>query len=75
MKPVYFCRRCEAEIPRDVEECPECGYNPKSIVWRIGVGALIFGGALTFVSPPVGLLGVFVGIIAVVGSYLASPAE
>ena len=74
MKPVYFCRRCDAEIPRTAEECPECGYHPQSIVWRFGVGALIFGGALALVSPPVGLLGVFVGIIAICGSYLASPA-
>lgn len=75
MKPVYFCGRCEEEIPRDVEECPHCGYHPQSIAWRFGVGALIFGGALTFVSPPVGLLGVFVGIVAVAGSYVLSPAE
>lgn len=22
------CRRCDNEIPVDVEECPECGYEP-----------------------------------------------
>ena len=75
MKPVYLCRRCEEEIPRDVDECPHCGYDPQSIVWRFGVGALLFGGALALVSPPLGLLGVFVGLIAVPGSYLASPAK
>ncbi len=75
MKPVYYCRRCEAEIPRDVDECPECGYNPQSIVWTVGAIALLVGGGLLLVSPPVGLLGVFLGVIAICGSYLASPAE
>ncbi|ELY90623.1 hypothetical protein C483_11201 [Natrialba hulunbeirensis JCM 10989] len=75
MKPVYFCARCGEELSRTVEECPHCGYCPKSIAWRTGVGALIFGGALTLVSPPVGLLGVFAGSLAICGSYLLSPAE
>ena len=75
MKPTYFCSRCGEEIPRTVAECPHCGYDPKSIVWRFGAGALLFGGALTLVSPPVGLLAVFVGAVAVAGSYLLSPAE
>ncbi|TYT63690.1 hypothetical protein [Natrialba swarupiae] len=74
MKPVYYCRRCGEEISRHAEECPHCRYNPQSIAWRFGVGALIFGTALALVSPPVGLFGVFVGILAVGGSYLLSPA-
>ncbi|SDR28733.1 hypothetical protein [Natronobacterium texcoconense] len=75
MKPAYVCSRCEEEIPRDVYECPHCGYNPKSIVWRIGIGALVFGTGIAFISPPIGLFGVFVGILAVGGSYLATPAS
>ncbi|WP_436346246.1 hypothetical protein [Natronorubrum sp. FCH18a] len=75
MKPVYCCRRCGEEISRTAEECPHCGHNPGSIARRFGAGALVFGGALTLVSPPVRLLGVFVEIIALGGSYLLSPAE
>ncbi|THE65707.1 hypothetical protein D8Y22_05925 [Salinadaptatus halalkaliphilus] len=75
MKPAYFCSRCTEEIPRDAEACPHCGYDPQSIAWRVGVGLLIFGGALAVVSPPIGIFGVFVGIVAVGGSYLVSPAE
>lgn len=75
MKPVYFCSRCGEEIERRADKCPHCGYNPQSIAWRVGAGALIFGGGLTLVSPPVGLFGVFLGIVAICGSYLLSPAE
>lgn len=75
MKPVYFCRRCEEEISRNVEECPHCGYHPQSIVWRVGVGALLVGLGLVVVSPPIGLFGLFVGVLAICGSYLASPAK
>ncbi|RQH00909.1 hypothetical protein [Natrarchaeobius oligotrophus] len=74
MKPIYFCRRCDEELPRTAEECPHCGYNPASIAWRFGAGALIFGGGLALVSPPIGLFGIFVGIVAIGGSYLLSPA-
>ncbi|RQG95076.1 hypothetical protein [Natrarchaeobius chitinivorans] len=74
MKPVYYCRRCDEEISRTADECPHCGYYPQSIVWRIGVGALIFGTPIVFVSPPIDLFLVFVGVLAICGSYLASPA-
>ncbi|ADD05537.1 uncharacterized protein Nmag_1966 [Natrialba magadii ATCC 43099] len=74
MKPVYICSRCGEEISRTVDECPHCGYHPQSIVWRVGVGALIFGAAAALVFPPVGLIGIFAGVLAVGGSYLLSPA-
>lgn len=68
------CRRCDAEVSRHDDECHECGYNPGSAIRRFGLGLVIFGGALAFVSPPIGLLGVFVGIVAIGGSYLFTPA-
>ena len=68
------CRKCDAELSRHDDECPHCGYNPGSAIRRFGLGLVIFGGAFALVSPPIGLLGVFVGLVAMGGSYLFTPA-
>jgi len=70
---VSRCQRCDAEISRQETTCPECGYDPGSAVRRFGLGLVIFGGAFAFVSPPIGLFGVFTGIVAIGGSYLFTP--
>ncbi|WIV68539.1 hypothetical protein [Natrialbaceae archaeon AArc-T1-2] len=69
------CRNCGEEISRHDLECPDCGYNPGSAIRRFGAGLVIFGAGIAFVSPPIGLFGIFAGIIAMGGSYLVTPAE
>ena len=68
------CRKCDAEISMHDTECPECAYNPGSVIRRFGIGLLLFGFGVSLVSPPVGVFMLFSGVVAIGGSYLATPA-
>ena len=69
-----FCRKCNAEVERDADQCPSCGYFPASVARRFAIGLFIFGGAATYFFPPIGIFGIFVGLMAYGWSYLATPA-
>lgn len=73
MLPVR-CRKCEAEIPRDARECPECGYDPAGTARDVGAVLLLLSVPLTVAIPPLGVLGMFVAVVVLGWSLLASPA-
>lgn len=68
------CRKCLENISRRDSACPECGYNPGSVVRRIAIGVLFFGGALGVLFPPILLFSLFLGAVLFGWSFLTTPA-
>lgn len=71
---MFACRRCGEEIPRDVEECPECGYDPSGTARDVAAVILAFGVVLAIAVPPLGVFALFLGVILFGWSFLRTPS-
>lgn len=68
------CRKCLEDVSRMESSCPECGYNPGSVIRRTAIGVLFFGGALGLLFPPVLVFSLFLALVLFGWSVLATPA-
>ncbi|WP_290811526.1 hypothetical protein [Halovivax sp.] len=71
---MFACRRCDEQIARDAEPCPECGYDPAGTAKDVAAILLGLSVPALLAFPPVGVLGLFVGVLLFGWGLLASPA-
>ena len=71
---MFVCRRCDEEIPRDVDECPACGYDPTETARDAAAVLLVLSLPLLYAVPPAGVLTLFLTLCLYGYSLLASPA-
>ncbi|WP_254863282.1 hypothetical protein [Halovivax gelatinilyticus] len=72
---MYVCRRCDEEIPPDVEPCPACGYDPGGSAKDLGGICLGLSVPLLYAVTPAGVFLVFVGLLCFGWGLLATPSE
>lgn len=70
---MYVCRRCDAELSRDADACPECGYDPAGVAVSLGAVVLVLGVPVAYVVPPAGALAIFLGLCLLGWSALRTP--
>lgn len=68
-----FCRRCDAEISRTADVCPECGYDPGGSARDVAGLLLAFGLFMLLFVPALGVFALFLGVCLLGFSYLTTP--
>lgn len=69
-----LCRRCGEAISPHADRCPECDYDPGGTARDVGAVLLLLSVPLAIAVPPLGVLGLFVAVVVLGWSLMASPA-